>query len=98
VPNWTVSPSAFVAIFLEMRVGDLTGKGLLSVPCPDCGVAAEHRCLLRTGGLRAEPRSSRRLSAGEAMDRFYRAVVVLVFFVVEMRDIGSDSFAEGRKP
>jgi hypothetical protein len=29
---------------------------------------------------------------------FTGAVVVLVFFVVEMRDIGSDSFAEGRKP
>ena len=46
----------------------MTPKQLSSVPCPRCGVAVGQRCVLRSGGLRAEPHVDRRLSAIEAVE------------------------------
>jgi hypothetical protein len=52
-----------------MRMGDLTPKQLLSVPCPTCGVAAGARCLLHSGAPRMEPHVDRKLSAADAIER-----------------------------
>ena len=52
-----------------MRMGDLTPKQLLSVPCPTCGVAAGARCLLHSGARRTEPHVDRKLSAADAIER-----------------------------
>jgi hypothetical protein len=51
-----------------MRMGYLTPKLLLAVPCPSCGVAAGDRCLLREGGFRNEPHIDRKLTAIEAVE------------------------------
>jgi hypothetical protein len=55
-----------------MRVGELTKKQSFSVPCPTCGVAAGHRCVLQAGGLRIEPHTDRKLIAAEAIERKIR--------------------------
>ena len=51
-----------------MRMGDMTPRHLLAVPCPTCGVAAGKRCLLHAGGLRNEPHIDRKLRAIEAVE------------------------------
>jgi hypothetical protein len=56
-----------------MKTRELTKKQLSSVPCPTCGVAAGRRCVLYSGGLRAEPHADRKLIAAEAVKTKRRA-------------------------
>ncbi|MGH9691283.1 MAG: zinc finger domain-containing protein [Candidatus Acidiferrales bacterium] len=52
-----------------MRTRELTQKQVSSVPCPTCGVAAGHGCVLNTGGPRVEPHPDRKFSAAAAIER-----------------------------
>jgi hypothetical protein len=52
-----------------MRMADMTPKQVVSVPCPTCGVSAGARCLLHSGGLRAESHVDRKLVAAEAVEQ-----------------------------
>jgi hypothetical protein len=52
----------------------MTKKRFYSVPCPTCGAAAGHRCILKPGVVRLEPHKDRKLSAAsEAVARKLRA-------------------------
>ena len=52
-----------------MKIAGMTSKQLVSVPCPTCGVSAGARCLLHSGGLRAEPHVDRKLLAAETLEQ-----------------------------
>jgi hypothetical protein len=72
VKSLVVRNKTALRVFLShsdgMRMGDLTPKQLLSVPCPTCGVAAGARCLLHSGAPRLEPHVDRKLSAADAIE------------------------------
>jgi hypothetical protein len=68
VSNKTVL-SGYLSHSGGMRMGDLTQKQFISVPCPTCGVAAGARCLLHSGSPRSEPHVDRRLSAADAIEQ-----------------------------
>ena len=52
-----------------MRIKDLTPEMFLSVPCPECKVAAGKPCVLHSGGVRVEPHVDRKLAAIEAIEK-----------------------------
>jgi hypothetical protein len=53
----------------EMKTRNLTAKQLSSIPCPTCGVAAGHSCVLYSGAPRFAPHVDRRFSAIAAIER-----------------------------
>jgi len=52
-----------------MKIAKLTKKQVTSIPCPICGVPAEHRCLYQAGGLRFEPHMGRKIAVAEGIER-----------------------------
>lgn len=68
VQNGTVSRLVLFYCLL-MKTRTLTAKQLSSIPCPTCGVAAGHSCVLYSGGPRFAPHVDRRYSAIAAIER-----------------------------
>lgn len=53
---------------MVVKTSELTVQQVLSVPCPNCGVATEEACELHTGDLRTEPHRDRKLTAADAVE------------------------------